>query len=122
MRQLFLTAIMLAIPSASLRAQGISGQSPSFFVVSKVDTAKGTIEHMATVIRHVAVTREQEVVEGGVVRKVPTTEFVAKFTTEAHMINLREAKVFDTKGRLVPVGEALIKIKAGQTVALSADG
>ncbi|MFO0966947.1 MAG: hypothetical protein U0793_15340 [Gemmataceae bacterium] len=121
MRSAPLILVVVAMPSV-LFAQETVGPSPSFIVVSKIDTAKGTVEHATTVVRHVPVTREREVVEGGVVKKVAVTELVPSFATEVRVINLRAAKVFDVKGKSVPVGEALNKIKVGHTLILSASG
>src|SRR5438105_4430322 len=104
MRMAFLVVGVLAIDPHLVRAQDLPGPSPSFIVVSKIDTAKATIEHLTTVIRHVPETRVQEVVEGGVVKKVTVTVFVPVQETVRQAINLREAKVFDVKGKTVPVG------------------
>ncbi|MFO0966946.1 MAG: hypothetical protein U0793_15335 [Gemmataceae bacterium] len=116
--------VILAFPALTpaLGAQEPVGPTPSFIVVSRIDTAKATIEHVATVIRHVPETRIEEKVEGGVVKKVPVTVFVPVQEMTRQAISLRDAKVFDAKGRIIPVGEALNRMKVGQAVVVSADG
>ena len=121
MRYTILTLIVAASPGVA-HAQELPGPAPSFIVISKIDTAKATIEHVSNIIRHVPETPFEERVEGGVVVKKPVTLFVPVQETVRQIINLRDAKVFDVKGKSVPVGEALNKMKAGQAVVVSADG
>jgi len=122
MRYAILTVSALVLSNPLAHAQELPGPAPTFIVISKIDTAKATIEHVSSIIRHVPETRIEERVEGGVIKKTPVTVFVPVQETVRQIVSLREAKVFDPKGKSIPLGEALNKMKPGQAVVVSADG
>ena len=122
MKALIATVSCLVLASVALAQQPPKGMPPTLRVVLHLDKDKGQLVIGESIVRHVPVTVQRNVIKDGQNVVETVTEITTVVEERLIMIDVANSRAITPDGKQLPIDEVWTRVKKYSVIALSADG